>query len=336
MYKPNELKQECIGIYKRFPKFATYKNNVNNWSVDYSKEKSRLDRCASGERFSFSHLDEEQCKKFGTTYDPKPYNCISLTRDLNCFSTRKILDSYVLCFSGNDAWENVFREAIAYRYWATRMELIHYEVAFSQYQNGERRQLLKCHLRHVGITIGFCISLGWLDYAIDLRNRVSFSLENGLVNDGFDDFGRRRTQHFLIRLLNSYDGTQDIQEKLGIRCAYDVPLLNELIEQWEGECIDSFIKKLYALCDRHTHQCRQDSFNSNRYYDFQNLSLEYYFPVEILSILKLRMKRSLEIPEIDHPIMKAGLAKINQNTELFESEYLNSLIEFAKSGCQKI
>lgn len=336
MYKPNELKDGTTGIYKRFPKLSTYKKNIVNWGVDYSKEKFRLDKCANGEVFSFSHLNEEQSKKFGCEYAPKPYSWIDLKGDLSRYSTRRILDSYVLCFEGNNEWKDVFREAIAYRYWSTRMELVLQEIALKEYTNGERKQKLTCHLRDVGITIGFCITLGWLDYARDLRDRINFSLENEMVNDGFDQFGRRRTQHFLIRLMNSFDGLSDIQAEKDIKSAYDAPLLNEVIENWDGDCSENFIGKIYELCDRHTHQCRQDSFNNNRYYDFENMSLEYYFPVEILSVYKLREKKSLKIPNISHPLLNVELADMFEDTVPYESEYLNSLINFAKSQCNKI
>ncbi|WP_394389340.1 hypothetical protein [Shewanella woodyi] len=336
MYKPNELKQDITGIYKRFPKLPTYTKNLENWHVDYSEEKLRLDKCASGERFTFSHADEDKCKKLGLKYEPKPYTWLSMAGDLSSYSTKRFIDSYLMCFKGDATWQEVFREAATYDYWALRMELIEHKLVLEQFLKGKRKQKPVSHLRSSGVTLGICIALGWLEYARELRDRISFSLEHDMVNDGYDHFGRRRTQHFLIRLLNSHDEISDIQLEKEIKCAYDVPIFNEIIDNWKSGDTFQLTESIINLCDRHTHQCRQDSFNNNRYYDFSNLSLEYYLPVEILSIFKLREERGLNNLQIDHKIMNTPLAGLDGNFEPHNSDFLDSLLWFARAECGEL
>lgn len=336
MYKPNELKEDCIGVYKRFPKLTTYIKNLKNWGVDYSEEKLRLERCANGESFRFSFMSEEACKKAGISFSLKPYTWLSMKGDLSRYSTCKFLESYILCFNNSPHWQNVFQEAAAYDYWSLKMELIHHEMVLKMFNSGECKQKLVSHLRYSGVSLGICIALGWLDYARELRDRISYSLEHDMVNDGYDSFGRRRTQHFLIRLLNSHDNVVDIHSKKGIRCAYDVPLFNDVISRWQSDSSEQLSDSLIALCDRHTHQCRQDSFNNSRYYDFENISLEYYLPIEILAIYKLRAERGLSNPELDHPIMRTPLAELCSNSEPYKSDFLDSLLEFARAECVQI
>jgi hypothetical protein len=336
VYKPNELKDDTTGIYKRFPKLSTYVKNINKWSVDYSQNVLRLEKCSRGEDFQFSHMSREMSEKLNMEYNERQYTLYDMGQDLGQYSTRLVLDAYSECFENNKDWENTFRKAITFMYWSTKIEFVLLENSLEEFHSGKRKQKRVCHLRSVGSTIGFCLSLGWLDFALDLRNGINFALKNEVVNDGGDNFGRRRTQHFLIRLINSYDGSKDVQRLIETKCAYDAPLLNELIENWDMKCNERFEEIIFKLCDRHTHQCRQDSFNGNRYYDFENLSLEYYYPLEVLSIFFLRKTRGLTNPEIDHPIMKSGLENIDQTIKPYESEYLSILLKFARESSSKI
>lgn len=330
MYKPNELKEEYSGIYKRFPKLSTYVKNLKNWSVDYTDERSRLDRCASGEDFYFSYMSEETAKKMGVDYRLWRYDYFSMSGDLSRYATRRYVDSFISCFDGTPQWELTFREAAAYDYWSLKIRLIGNEIALDQYKSGEREQKLSSDLRNSGITLGICMALGWLDYARDLRDRISFALDQDMLYDGYDSFGRRRTQHFLIRLLNSVDDIEDVQLKKNIRCAYDLPLFNEILARWKTDSAEEIHNLLYRLCDRHTHQCRQDSFNGNRYYDFENIPLEYYLPVEILCIFKLRTDKGLKNPIINHPIMNTPLARLTNSSKPYSSDFLTSLLGFIR------
>lgn len=330
MYKPNELKEDCTGIYKRFPKLSTYIKNLRNWPVDYTEDRLRLDRCANGEDFYFSYMTEETAKKLRMSYSVDRYNYFSLSGDLSRYSTRKYVDSYIACFDNDPMWELIFREAAAYDYWSLKIRFMANEIALDEYLRGERGQKLRSDMRHSGITLGICLALGWLDYARDLRNRLSFALDQHMLYDGYDSFGRRRTQHFLIRLLNSFDEIEDIQLKMNIRCAYDEPLLNEILARWKTDSEQEIHDLLYRLCDRHTHQCRQDSFNGNRYYDFENIPLEYYLPVEILCVFKLRSNIGLTNPVLDHPLMKTPLAFLTNDSKPYTSDFLTSLLSFAR------
>ena len=336
MYKPNELKQDTIGVYKRFPKLSTYKKNVEKWSLDITSDIERLERCANGEDFRFSYMSVEMCKKLNMAYQEDQYCWTSMAHDLQRYSLNLIYQSYAQCFKKCVAWEDTFRKVITYRYWAIRTYFLFCEEALIEYHKGIRAQRLRNGLRDIGSLLGFCLAQGWLEFARELRNLINFSLENDMINSGNDTFGRRRTQHFLVRLLNAYDGVEDVQKSLGIKCAYDVHLLNELVAKWDMECNQEFINMIYALCDRHTHQCRHDSFNNNRYYDFNNIDLEYYFPLEVLSIFYLRKTRGLEIPVINHPIMTSGLERISQTSQPVIDEFLTNLLNFARKSCSRI
>jgi len=336
MYKPNELKEDTAGIYKRFPKLSTYKKNVDKWHVDCSEDLARLTKCANGEHFSFSYMSPATCKKLNMKYEEKDYLWTDMYGDLGRLSTNLIFSSYAQCFNKDESWLNTFRTGVTYKYWATKMELVFCEQALIEFNEGRRKQKLRWQLRTFGSVLGFCLSLGWLDYARDLAKKISFGLENGMVTDGYDSYGRRRTQHFLIRLINAYDGDEGIYKKPDLKCAFDVPLFNELVENWDMEFSNEFTQKILSACDRHTHQCRQDSFNNNRYYDFENISLEYYFPLEILSIFYLRKTRGLKIPNIDHPVFSSGLEKVDQTTKPVENNFLKNLLKFARQSSNEI
>lgn len=330
MYKPNELKECADGIYKRYPKLSTHINSLKEWGVDYSSDLDYLTRYAQGLDFSYSHMSESECLKSGISYNPRKYTNYSMKQNLQRYSIKKMVDSCLLCYEGDESWFSSYKGAVVYRYWSVRLDLIFHEFAYQQFLTGERSQKLVGFLRYYGVTLGMCIALGWLDFARDLRGRINFAIKHDLLNDGGDSSGRRRTQHFVLRLLNAYDGLSDVQEQSNIKSAYDVDVFNELVKKWDTKDLEELKVLLIKLCDRHTHQCRQDSWNNNRFYDFENLSLEYYNPFEVLSILRLRSFRGLENPVLDHPLMKTSLAQLQPLSEPVVDDFLTALLRRAK------
>ncbi|WP_331352506.1 hypothetical protein [Cellvibrio sp. UBA7671] len=331
MYKPNELKETIDGVYKRYPKLSTHTKSLANWGVSYSKDLDFLTRYARGEEFFYSHMSEGECRKSGITYKPDKYTSLSMMHSLHRYSIQKMVDSCLLCFTCDVSWLDSYKETVVHKYWSDRLELEFYEFAYQQFLTGERPQKLSGYLRHYGVTLGLCLSLGWLDYARDFRDRINSAFAKNIIADGGDSCGRRRTQHFLVRLLNAYDGVRDVQEQLNIKCAYDVDIFNELVKKWNTNNLDELKSLLLKICDRHTHQCRHDSWNSNRFYDFENFPLEYYNPFEVLSVFRLRSLHGLDNPSLQHPLMQTHLAQLHPLSDPFIDDFLGALLKRARN-----
>ncbi|HSX49817.1 MAG TPA: hypothetical protein VLF09_02590 [Cellvibrio sp.] len=330
MYKPNELKETVNGVYKRFPKLSTHTKSLRNWGMDYSKDFDFLTKYAQGMDFFYSHMSEENCRESGITYQPNKYTSVSMIGSLNRYSIKKMVDSCLLCFDGDASWLASYRETVVHNYWSHRLEMEFHDFAHQQFVAGERHQKLSGNLRDYGVTLGLCLSLGWLEYARDLRDRINSAFVKDILGDGGDSWGRRRTQHFLVRLLNAYDGVSDVQERLNIKAAYDVDVFNELVEKWNTSNVDELKGLLIKACDRHTHQCRHDSWNNHRFYDFSNLTLESYNPFEVLSIFRLRSLHNLENPTLDHPLMHTHLAQLQPPSDPIADDFLCALLSRAR------
>jgi hypothetical protein len=326
MYKPNELKEPTSGVYKRFPKLSTHKKSLKENPVDFNNTSELLTRYARGEDFLFSYMSAEECKKSRIEYAPSRYNSVNMLLDLERYAIKKMLEALILCYDEADNWITAYKEAVSYNYWSARLGLEFEEFAYGQFLTGERQQAVSGDLRSRGVTLGLCMSLGWTDYARDLRCRLNSAINRGTLFDGGDNFGRRRTQHFLIRLLNAYDKIEDTQGQKSLRCAYDVELLNDLIHSWNTPNVNYLHDLLIRACDRHTHQCRQDSFNKKCFYDFKNWPLEYYNPFEILAVLRLRLLRNLDNPALNHPLLETPLGQLQPISEPIVDDFLGALL----------
>ncbi|MCF6442959.1 hypothetical protein L1077_26400 [Pseudoalteromonas luteoviolacea] len=320
MYKPNELKQDVKGVYKRHPKLKTYIKSLKD-PVSINVDINNLKKYLS-----------EGPWEYKSEYAPNEtftYSWSSMARDLNLYAIKLKIDSFKSCFSGDNTWTKDFKESIEYEYWALKLDLKFHDMAFKEFNEGQRVKLSMLFLRDAGVTLGSCIALGWLDYADELMTGINNNLKNTCFSDAYDRSSRRRTQHFILRLLSHYNGTDEIQKELDIKCAYDVPLFNRLVENWATEDTKYLSELLIQAADRHTHQCRQDSWNNNRFYDFQNWDLEYYYPFEILAIERLRKLKGLTTPRIEHRILDTPLGQLLEYTPPEKPKFLMGLLDRA-------
>jgi hypothetical protein len=78
-----------------------------------------------------------------------------------------------------------------------------------------------------------------------------------------------------------------------------------------------------AACDRHTHQARTNS--RKEFFELPRGEM-WYVPFEILSVLRLRESMELPNPELDHPLMKTALARLEPITAPYTDALLDSVL----------
>ena len=316
---------ERAGIYKRLPRIKTYlaghDHNVQDWETAILP---RLQRYVHETGFAYGHSEESA---FRFTYD---FN--SAQMDLDLLGVVKTWGAVRAALGGDADWLEQWREAVAYRHWETRMDLHFSEYTRREVKAGKRAQPSTLFLRSIGATIGDCVALGWLDWAEDLaaRTRAAMDSDNEalswLFNDAGDGFGRRRTQHFVLRLVADWKGWAPPARP---RCAFDDAILNALIEHWRTQDLDTLAYLLLAACDRHTQQCRFDSFSQDRFYDL--CSNEYWYdPFEILAVLRLREHEGLPNPRLEHPLLATALGELAPLTHPYSDDLLEGVLAQAR------
>lgn len=220
-------------------------------------------------------------------------------------------------------WKNSWRKKITCFYWgdqgnflaqAQRLVRSQTEADFN-YNQSLSFEYIGCHL-------GDLLAAGWLDWAV----RHAQGMLRMLDIDGFhdaDDYSHRRTQHFLLRLVSNWQGWP---ERGTPACAYDEPLFNALIEHWRTDDLELLQHLLLVACDRHTHQSRVDSYSRGvQLFDITDANY-WYYPFEILSVLRLRQTLGLPNPELDHVIMNTPLGKLMEPTEPYTDELIEGVV----------
>ncbi len=148
--------------------------------------------------------------------------------------------------------------------------------------------------------MGVFAMLGW-------RDKVTYSgyLCHAAVNQSFQlelqyTEEHKRAQIFMLQLFADWKGDAS---HAWPPYASDEPIYQHLLASWRTPDASLLIPCLLAACDRHTHQCGNDTLS--RFYEFNSdIGLERV-PVEILFLLRLREWEGLGNPSIDHPLMSA-------------------------------
>jgi hypothetical protein len=202
-------------------------------------------------------------------------------------------------------WRASWQRAIAYAYYASD--------ALSR--RGDFR-------RHIA-TLANCLALGWEERALQLAQRAHW----GLVNDYFGHAPGGRTQYFVLRLIDDWQGWSH-----PIRCkeAADDPLFNALIAHWRTPDPDALAPLLLAACDRRTHESRY--FTGN---DFPELPSDshWYDPFEILAVLYLRRLHGLPNPVLDHPLMTPPLGVLPEAAPVYTDALIEGVMARVRAEC---
>lgn len=304
---------ERLGVYKRFPNIRSYLNKMeaeNDPDPDRESLKKLVRYVAEG-KYGYSSEFVDMPLTFGA------YNaCQELISISNTHQSQAIQNALGL----HEGWPEEWRKAMAYRYWSEKISLL---ITASNYKEHKSDQTSHYSgydsLRRLGILLGQLTSLSWFEQATELAGAMLRNLDiQGFYDAG--DYSHRRTQHFVLRLVGSWQGWPERNEPA---CAYDEPLFNALIEHWRTTDLELIQHLLLVACDRHTHQARPDT--STRHYDLSWPDAEYD-PFEILSVLRLRETLGLPNPELDHPLMNTPLGKLPEPSEPYMDELLEGVL----------
>ena len=311
------------GIWSKFPKVKTYLARFEQLGpIALPEERGwervelpRLQRWAAGERFTFRVGPPDA--EMALDYD-LPSTMLDLRRvgeSHECFAIRDAL-------RGGAGWYPRWCKAMAYLYWAECFDHGWHEHAQRQFVRGERRQRLRTmSLVHgLGARVGHCIALGWFDFGVDLARRCYDAIDRDFCYDGADDFGRRRTQHFVLRLVAAWQGWPARESP---RCAHDEPIFNTLIERWRTPDASALAQPLLHACDRHTQQCRDDNAKG----EFFDLKMEAtYTPFEILALYRLREHLGLAHPQVEHPLLDTPLGRLHEVQPPWSDPLLDAVV----------
>lgn len=316
---------ERAGVYPRLPKIKTYlanhDHNVQDWQTAVLP---RLQRYVHETGFAYGHT-EESAGRF--TYD-----FVSAQMDLDLLGLVKTWHGVHAALRGDADWLERWREAVACRHWAARMDIHFAEHTRREVEAGRRSQPSSLFLASIGVTIGDCVALGWLDWAEDLAMRTRAAMDRDsatphwLFNDAGDGFGRRRTQHFILRLVADWKGWSPPTRP---KCAFDDAIFNALVQHWRTRDLDALSHLLLAAADRHTQQCRFDSFSQGRFYDLAS-NQYWYDPFEILAVLRLREHEGLPNPRLEHPLLATALGEFAPLTHPYSDDFLEGVLAQAR------
>lgn len=309
------------GVYQKFPKVSSYAKNFKLGITEWEqKELPRLQRYAAESDFLFSH---------GSDMPDSRYEFHTAGSDLERLGMAMNWRAVQAALKGEPGWFDLWRQAVACQHWGRRLAFRWHAHALAEFEAGKRGQKLRLlSFHHTGVVIGNCLSLGWTDLAIDLARRTRLAIGEGLFSDAGDAFGRRRTQHFVLRLVADWQGWPE-QRRADAACAFDEPVFNALIDHWREPDPASVAPLLLAACDRHTQQCRADAASRKTFHDLHNDDY-WYNPFEILSVLRLRRLAELENPVLDHPLMKTPLAALPPVTAPYADALLDGVLAQAR------
>jgi hypothetical protein len=314
------------GIWSKFPKVKNYLAKFElgpigaladrAWERD---ELPRLRRWAAGESFTYTLGPRGAV----STSD---YNLSSAGVDLQRVGAVEEYFAIHAALRGDADWHERWCKAVAYLYWAECFDHCWHRHAQSEFDRGIRRQQLQMiNLVHgLGACVGNCVALGWFDFGIDLARRIFDAIDHGWCYDGGDGFGRRRTQHFVLRLVADWQGWPAREQP---RCAHDEPVFEALLQHWRDADAAALVEPVQHACDRHTQQCRYDNAKGE-YFDLYVQT--WYVPFEILALWRLRESLQLPNPTVDHPLLQTPLGRLHERRPPWTDPLLDGVVARAR------
>lgn len=306
------------GVWARFPAIRAYLKGYQLGPVGAETDRPwetsdlpLLRRYAAGERFTHSYSPIGGVEEF-------PFTASNVTLHLAYLAVVYRWYAIQDALRGAASWEESYAKSVAYHLWSLRANHAWHLRALREFERGERPQKLAMLMfgQDFGPCVGECLALGWRDEAVDLARRVFDAMDLGLFNDAGGDYGRRRTQHFVLRLVADWQGWS---ARTGPSCAFDEPVFNALIADWREPDPVSIAPVVLAACDRHTHHCRYDN-SRGEFYDFGHPF--FYRPFEILALYRLRDGLGLANPEVDHVLLRTPLGRLPEVTPLHSDALL--------------
>jgi len=234
--------------------------------------------------------------------------------------------------NGGKGWDSGWDRAVAYHYWSRRVSLAEQHAYYDKdYRKGNTYmglgsdyalfRLLSATVR----TVAECFVLGWLDWARDLVERVYWPARI----EGWPQIWRWaedssvpepcRAKYFVLRLVQEQQGWPKCEPP---PWAEAEPLFVALLKEWNAPDPQRLAPILLGVCDRHTRPGE-----SNDLLDVE----DFYFPFEVLTLLKLRELHGLQNLEIDHLVMDTPLGKLRPSPPLYTDPLLEGVLKRAMS-----
>ena len=290
-----------LGVYIKFPSRTNYIKYLSQFNTDFALNQQSLNKYIDEGKYIYTvEIPEFNLSEnfyFDTT---NVGTClIGLSESKRQIDLLDILNSLI--------YNEKYSKSLYYKTFATLLELENTRQKIQQSKEGKfPKTSIILFLAEIGNTLGDIHSQGWFDLASDIAKQINFFINTDIdiFNDATDNYGRRRTQYFILRLINNWQKWPDSNYP---KCAYDEPLFNSLIEEWLTEDMARIEHLLLCALDRHTHQCRPD--NSKTFFDFSSGFYEY-IPYEVLSVLRLRELLGLQNPVLEHVLTSTPLGRL--------------------------
>jgi len=221
-------------------------------------------------------------------------------------------------------FEPVLIRSAAYRYWAERVQHRFDRFMLQDFQSGGRPQYLPMLRFQSAVScLAHVFLLGWQDWALALNRQVLASLNGGGYFDA-DEAAHPRAQCFVLKLLSVHFGLEYADQRHFTR---DEPVYGFLSEHWRTEDTATLQEALLAALDRHTHQSVRPKRNGPAF-DF-SFDEDWYFPYEVLVVLKLREMAGLPNPPAEalaHPLTGTALGRLPPATPVYSEDTLDGVV----------
>jgi len=228
------------------------------------------------------------------------------------------------CLKGEDGFDGLLERSAAYEYWGLRAAHRFDSVRLQEFQAGKRPQYLPMlRFRSAVSSLAEVFLLGWNDWALAMNRWVLTALQSGGYFDA-DDTSHPRAQFFVLGLLSSHFG---LQLPAVPAFARDEPIYEFLSRQWRAEDPSCLTEALLAALDRHMHQSLRDKRNGPAS-DFP-FDKDWYFPYEVLLVLKLRDMAGLANPPAEalaHPLTATPLGRLPLATPMYSEDTLDGVV----------
>ena len=206
-----------------------------------------------------------------------------------------------------DGFDELYLSTI-YNYWYLRI--------MAKFFNHETKRP-KLIFNDVGLTLSRLIALGLFDEAEIIGGIVVKELDSDWLM-GQDD---TRLTPFILNLLYKWQNKSlplDQCEKFCFLESYQ-----SLLDNWQTEDLSLLEDLLIDVCEFHLSRSKYDT--DDEYYEFSN-EIFMIYPVEILSVLRLRDSLKLKNPNINHRLINNPLGRLNEIQKVESNELIKDIL----------
>ncbi|RZL39811.1 MAG: hypothetical protein EOP35_02790 [Rubrivivax sp.] len=288
-----------------------YVLGIPDWETE---DLARLKRYAAEGGFKYSGPD-------GTLWT---YSLADAESDLTRVGLSLRWHAIQACMKGENGFNGLLQRSAAYEYWGLRAAHRFDTFRLQDFRAGKRPQYLPfLRLRSAVSSLAHVFLMGWNDWAEAMNRWILTALGNGGYFDA-DDTSHPRTQFFVLGLLSSHFG---LDLPVNPAFAQDEPIYEYLRKQWRADDPSGLTEALLAALDRHTHQSVRSKRNGPAF-DLP-FDSDWYFPYEVLVVLRLREMAGLDTPSAEalaHPLTRTPLGQLPPLTPVYSEDTLDGVV----------